>query len=253
MSWTVGEMAGIAGVSVRTLHHYDEIGLLWPDGRSAGGYRRYGEPELERLQQILFYRELGFPLEEIATLLDEPGTDPVAHLRRQHGLLLARRDRLTAMVDAVEKELEARQMGISLTPEERFEVFGEHDPEQYAAEAEERWGGTDPYRESQRRTAGYDKQQWLEIKAAQEDLNARLVAALRAGEPADGPVAMALAEEHRAQITRWYYECTYEIQLGLADMYLADPRFTAHYEEQAEGLARYLHTAITANALRALD
>ncbi len=252
MSWTVGELAELAGVSVRTLHHYDDIGLLRPSGRSATGYRRYGEAELERLQQILFYRELGFPLEEIAALLDEPGTDPVAHLRRQHGLLVARSERLAAMIGAVEKELEARQMGISLTPEERFEVFGAADPERYAQEAEQRWGESDPYRESQRRTASYDKAQWLEIRAAQEGLERRLVEALRAGEPADGELAMGLAEEHRAQLTRWFYDCSYEIQLGLADMYVTDPRFTAHYDEQADGLAAYLHTAITANALRAM-
>jgi DNA-binding transcriptional MerR regulator len=250
MSWTVGEVAGLAGVSVRTLHHYDTIGLLRPGDRSATGYRRYGAAELERLQQIMLYRSLGFPLEEIAKLLDEPGSDPVAQLRRQHQLLVERLGRLNAMVAAVEKALEARQMGIALTPEERFEVFGGRDPEEYAGEAEQRWGQTDAYRESRRRTAGYDKAQWQHVKAEQQALEARLVAALRAGEPADGPVAKGLAEEHRAYISRWFYDCTYDIQLGLADMYLADPRFTAHYEEQAAGLAGYLHAAIHANAAR---
>lgn len=252
MSWTVGEVARIAGVSIRTLHHYDTIGLLSPGERSPTGYRRYGQAELERLQQIMLYRTLGFPLEEIAKLLDEPGTDPVALLRRQHQLLVERLGRLNAMVAAVEKALEAHEMGIALTPEERFEVFGGQDPEQYAGEVEERWGQTDAYRESRRRTAGYDKARWQEIQQEQQDLEARLVAALRAGEPADGPVARALAEEHRAHISRWFYDCTYEIQLGLADMYLADPRFTAHYEEQAAGLAGYLNAAIHANAEHAL-
>jgi len=247
MDWTVGELAAVAGVSVRTLHHYDEIGLLRPDGRSRAGYRHYGEAQLERLQQIRWYRELGFPLEEIATLLDEP-LDAVAHLRRQHRLLTERLARTAEMVAAVEKALEAQQMGISLSPQERFEVFGDADPEQYADEVRQRWGETDAYQESQRRTRGYDKAQWQEIQAAQADLVARLAAALASGEPADGPVATALAEEHRAQISRWFYDCSSEIHRGLAEMYVSDPRFTAHYEERAPGLAQYLHDAIVANA-----
>mgnify|MGYP006137227467 CR=1 FL=1 len=123
---------------------------------------------------MLLYRELGFPLEEVATLLDDPAADPEAHLRRQHALLRDRLDRTTAMVAAVEKEMEARAMGISLTPEERFEVFGEHDPAQYDGEVEERWGDTDAYAESKRKTAAYSKDDWVRIKAEQED-------ALRAG------------------------------------------------------------------------
>ncbi len=248
MTWSVGELAEVAGVSVRTLHHYDGIGLLRPDGRSATGYRRYGRPELDRLQQILFYRELGFPLEQIATLLDDPDTDPVAHLRRQHQLLTERVGRLTAMVAAVEKELEAATMDISLTPQERFEVFGDDDPQRHAEEAHRHWGETQAYRESRRRTGGYDKATWQQVLAEQAALADRIAAALRAGAPADGPVATALAEEHRAQISRWFYECTYEIHVGLAELYVTDPRFTEHYERRATGLARYLHDAIVANA-----
>src|SRR3954466_7810201 len=120
----VGEVATLAGVTVRTLHHYDRIGLLSPSERTAAGYRRYTPSDLDRLHRVLVYRELGFPLEEIATLLDDPAADPVAHLRRQLALLRDRLDRMHTMVAAVEKEMEAHTMGISLTPEERFEVFG---------------------------------------------------------------------------------------------------------------------------------
>src|SRR5215468_873918 len=120
MEYSVGQLARLAGISVRTLHHYDEVKLLVPSGRTSGGYRRYGEPDLERLQQILFYRELGFPLEEIGVILDDPAADALTHLCRQHELLTARQRRLVAMITAVEREMEARQMGISLTPEERF-------------------------------------------------------------------------------------------------------------------------------------
>src|SRR5258707_11422839 len=116
MDYSVGQVARYAGVSVRTLHHYHEIGLLTPHGRTSVGYRRYAEPDLRRLQQVLFYRELGFPLDEIATILDDPGTDAAAHLSRQHALLTRRVDRLRAMVASVERAMEAERMGISLTP-----------------------------------------------------------------------------------------------------------------------------------------
>src|SRR5215213_9757907 len=120
---TVGRVADLSGVTVRTLHHYDEIGLLSPSGRSAAGYRIYEEPDLERLQRILFYRELGFALEEISTIVDDPRTDAVGHLRRQRMLLTERIERLQKMVAAIDYELEARDMDIKLTPEERLEVF----------------------------------------------------------------------------------------------------------------------------------
>ncbi|CAM5526784.1 HTH-type transcriptional activator TipA OS=Streptomyces fumanus OX=67302 GN=tipA PE=4 SV=1 [Streptomyces fumanus] len=157
MSYSVGQVAGFAGVTVRTLHHYDEIGLLVPGERSRAGHRRYRDADLDRLQQILFYRELGFPLDEVAVLLDDPDADPRAHLRRQHELLTARIERLRKMAAAVEQAMEARRMGIDLTPEERFEVFGEKDPEQYAEEAEARWGGTEAYAESAPGVASYTK------------------------------------------------------------------------------------------------
>ena len=157
MSYSVGQVADLAGVTIRTLHHYDEIGLLSPSGRSAAGYRIYEEPDLERLQQILFYRELGFALEEIAAIVDDPHTDAVGHLRRQRGLLTERIERLQKMVVAIDYEMEAREMGIKLTPEERLEVFGGFNPEDNAKEAEQRWGGTDAYRQSQRRVSNYTK------------------------------------------------------------------------------------------------
>lgn len=249
MAYTVGEVARLARVTVRTLHHYDRIGLLSPSGRSPAGYRSYHDADLERLQQIRYYRELGFPLEEIATILDDPAADPAAHLRRQHELLTARIGRLREMVTAIEFAMEAEKMDIRLTPQERFEVFGDVDPDGYAEEAEQRWGDTGAYRESARRTAGYTRQDWQRIRAEADEWGQRLAALMASGAPADGPAAMELAEEHRAHISRWYYECGYEIHTGLADMYLADPRFTATYEAIRPGLTAYLSEAIHANAI----
>ena len=248
---TVGAVARLAGITVRTLHHYDEIGLLTPSGRSDAGYRRYADADLERLQRILFFRELGFGLDQIRGAMTDGSADASAHLRRQHTLLLERIERLQRMASAVEKALEARSMGINLTPEERLEVFGDFDPDAHAAEVEERWGDTDAYRESARRTRGYTKADWQAIKAEGQAAVEAVVAAMRAGKPADSPEAMDGAELHRAQIDRWFYPVSSEMHVGLAKMYLADPRFTATYEKIAPGLAQYLHDAITANAARA--
>jgi DNA-binding transcriptional MerR regulator len=248
VSYTIGRAAEMAGVTVRTLHHYDEIGLLTPGDRSSAGYRRYDDVDLERLQQILLYRELGFTLDEIAAILDDPDAGARDHLRRQHRLLRDRIGRLQEMVAAVELILEAHKVGVNLSPEEKFEVFGDFDPDAYAQEAEQRWGATDAYKQSARKTARYTKEDWQRIQQESADLMARWVAALDAGVPADGQAAMDLAEEHRQQITKFYYDCTFEIHTGLAEMYLADERFTANYDNQRAGLAQYVHDAILANA-----
>ncbi|SCE70142.1 MerR family transcriptional regulator [Micromonospora mirobrigensis] len=249
MAYTVGQVARAAGVTVRTLHHYDEIGLLSPGGRTPAGYRRYDDADLERLQLIRYYRELGFPLDEIAAILDDPAADPAAHLRRQHELLTGRIGKLREMVAAIELAMEARKMNIQLTPEERFQVFGDFEPEDHAEEAEQRWGDTEAYRQSAERTARYSKEDWLRNKAENEDWGRRMVALMTSGVAADSAEAMALAEEHRQLITRWFYDCPYELHVCLADMYVADERFTAYFEAIHPGMAAYLAEAIHANAI----
>jgi len=249
-NYTVGRVAALSAVTIRTLHHYDEIGLLSPSGRSASGYRIYEESDIERLQQILFYKELGFDLKEIATIVDDPGTDALGHLRRQRTLLLARIERLGAMVDAIDYEMEARTMDIRLTPEERLEVFGEFCPEDYAEEAEQRWGETEAYRQSQRRVSQYTKEDWHRLKAEGEEVQGRLAAALDAGLAPDSEEAMAAVEVHRQHISRWFYECSYEIHRGLTEMYVSDERFRSHYDTQTPGLAAFIKEAALANANR---
>ncbi|MFF2141167.1 MerR family transcriptional regulator [Kitasatospora sp. NPDC058190] len=248
--YSVGAVAKIAKVTVRALHHYDEIGLLSPAGRTRTGYRRYVDADLDRLQQILFYRELGFPLEEIAAILDDDSVSPSEHLRRQHRLLTDRIRHLQELATAVEHAMEARRMGIQLTPEEKFEIFGEGYREEWEQEAEQRWGDTEAWAESQRRTGGYTKADWQRIQNEMTELNNRLVEAVTAGEPADGTAAMDLAEAHRQHICRNFYDCTFTIHRGLACLYVSDPRWTTTYEDLAPGLAQWLHDAILANADR---
>lgn len=250
MRRSVGEVARIARVSVRTLHHYDEIGLLSPSGRTPAGYRVYADADLDRLQRVLCYRELGFALDDIAALLDDPGVDPVEHLRRQHTQLTGRIERLLEMAGALEKTMEAHAMGINLDPHEMLAVFGDADPSEHAAEAEQRWGDTEAYRESQQRTSGYTKHDWLRQQAAAEEVEQRFAAALAAGLPPGSEEATAAAEAHREHISRWFYDCSYEIHRGLAEMYVADERFTAHFDRRAPGLARFVHDAVLANADR---
>jgi MerR family transcriptional regulator, thiopeptide resistance regulator len=246
--YRVGEVARISGVSVRTLHHYHDVGLLVPSGRSESGYRMYSTEDLQRLQQILYYRELDFRLDGIAEMLAGSGAPAEDHLRRQHRLLRERLARTRELIAAIENEMEVRRMGLSLTPEEQLEVFGTDKLEEYGREAEQRWGSTDAWRESQRRAAAYTKEDWITIKGEGDANVVAFAAALADGLPPTSPAAMALAEAHRDHISRWFYECPYAQHRGLATMYLADPRFTRTYDEVAPGLARYIHDAIVANA-----
>jgi MerR family transcriptional regulator, thiopeptide resistance regulator len=248
--WSVGEVAGLSGVSVRTLHHYDRIGLLHPGRRTTAGHRHYGQADIARLQRILAYRELGFSLVDIGRLLDDPDADPVERLRRQHGLVLERMERLAQIAAVLERTMEAHTVGIKLTAEEMLEVFGDHDPAQHAEEVEERWGDTDSYRQSQQRTSQYSKEDWQRIQAGQEAVGARFAAVMAAGRPAGSDEAMDAAEAHRQHISRYFYEVSPQTHIGLAEMYVADPRFTEYYERTAPGLAQFVHDAILANAAR---
>jgi DNA-binding transcriptional MerR regulator len=143
----IGEVARLAHVTVRALHHYDRIGLWRPSGRSEDGYRLYTEQDLERLQAILLYKELGFGLGEIRDLLTEPGFDRREALRAQRAQLSRRSERLDAMLALIDKTLAALDEGIPMERSDMFEVFGDFDPAEHEAEAQERWGDTDAYRE----------------------------------------------------------------------------------------------------------
>ena len=246
--YRVGEVARMSGVSVRTLHHYHDVGLLVPSGRSDSRYRMYSLADLERLRQILYYRELDFSLEGIAELLARPGAPAEDHLRRQHRLLRERLARTRELIDAIEHEMEARRMGLSLTPEEQLEVFGTDKVGEYTTEAEERWGQTDAWRESQRRTPAYAKDDWVAIKREADANMAAFAAAMKDGVAPASEMAMELSEAHRRHISRWFYDCSYGHHQALAEMYISDPRFTRTYDEIAPGLARYVHDAILANA-----
>ncbi len=247
---TVGQVAKLAHVSVRTLHHYDEIGLLEPSARSDAGYRLYTLEDLERLQQVLFYKELGFELDDIKAIMTDPGFDRREALVYQRDLIVEQALRLEALLGLIDKTIAADEGGVRMTKEEMFEVFGDFDPSQYEDEVKERWGDTDAYRESARRTSRYTKDDWSRFKAEGEQQMARMIELFDAGVAPGAPEAMDVAEEARLQIDRWFYPCSREMHAALGDMYIADARFTAHYDRHRPGLAAWFRDAIRANKAR---
>ncbi|MGI9183588.1 MAG: MerR family transcriptional regulator [Solirubrobacteraceae bacterium] len=242
---TVGEVSELAGVTVRTLHHYDEIGLLRPSGRSEAGYRLYAHADLERLQEILVWRQLGFSLTEVQGLLDDPSYDRGFALRRQRELVELGLERLGATARALDEALAAHDTG---TNQKEMTMFKDFDPTEYEDETRERWGHTDAYQESSRRAASYDEAEWSTIRAEAEQQVTDFAALMAAGEPADGEQARAVAERHRQHITQWFYPVSVSMHRNLAELYVGDPRYGASYDGVAQGLAAYVREAILANA-----
>lgn len=247
---TVGVVAELAGVSVRTLHHYDEIGLLEPSDRSTAGYRLYSTEDLRRLQRILFYRELDFDLGTIATILADPKITDEDRLRQQRHLLADRITRHQAMIATIDKELAARKLGMNLTPQERLEVFGGTRLEDNADRAEQRWGESPLWRQRQQRASNYSQQDWTQIRAEQAGIHQSLLDAMRAGTPATAPAVMDLAEQHREHLHRRFHDCDHDTHRELAAAYLANERIGLNFDDVAPGLSRYIHDAIIANANR---
>ena len=244
--YQVQEVAGIARITVRTLHHYDAIGLLTPSGRTRAGYRLYSDTDLLRLQQILIHRELGFSLKEIKRLIDAPDFDYRGALWRQKELLRQRAADVAAMVRSVDAALAA----LDEKEIDMKEIFEGFDPKKHEQEAEKRWGDTDAYRESNARTESYSEADWREIKAQQDQLMKKMAAELNRGAPSDSEAAMKVAEDHRRYIDRWFYPCDHQMHAGLAEMYVSDERFATTFEAHAEGLARFFAAAVRANAAR---
>ncbi len=242
---TVGEVSALAGITVRTLHHYDERGLLSPSRRTESGYRLYSERDLERLQEILGWRALGFSLDEIGALLDEGGHDRLSALRTQRELVDAELARLAGLARALDRAIATVEHGDQQQEETMFIGF---DPSQYEDEAHERWGHTEAYKESVRRVANYGEEEWREIKAQAEEIEGLFAELKRSGQPADGEPARAAAERVRLHIDRWFYPCSREMHQALGEMYVADPRFAANYEEVEPGLTAFVRDAIVANA-----
>jgi len=250
MALKVSDVARLAGVSIRTLHHYDEIGLVRPSARSPAGYRLYAQGDLERLQQVLFFRELDFPLDEIKRIVADSDFDVGAALQMQRRLLTERAIRIKALIAGVDAAIDSNRKGTTMSNEERFEVFGDFDPSKYEHEVKERWGTSDAYRESARRTKRYSREDWAKIKGEASGIIEELSKLLERGHPAGSLEAMDLAERHRKHIETWFYPCPHSMHRALGEMYASDPRFSETFERCAQGLAAYARDAWRANAER---
>lgn len=235
----VKEVAELAGVSVRTLHHYDEIGLLVPDTTTEAGYRIYSDENLETLQQILFFRELGFPLKKIKRILESPAFDRSEALTLQHQLLLEKKRRLDQMIDAIEKTMRHEKGEINMSKEEKFQGFDfSHNP--YEEEARKRWGdaAVDKANERAKNISTFDQERFNQIL--------RDLAELRHTEPSAANVQENVHQWYEFLNTFGTY--TYEIFQGLGQMYVDDERFTKSMDQFGDGFAQFMRDAMAVYA-----
>ncbi len=240
MKMHIKEFAKLTGVSVRTLHYYDEIGLLKPAFvDEQNGYRYYNENSLERMQEILFYRELDFELKSISEILSSPDYDKKKALAEQRKLLVLKKERLERIIDALDDATKGKVT---------MRAFDNSDYEtarkQYEAEAKERWGETDAYKEHSKKTANYTADKWQAVNDGLMSVFAKFAECINNGHTADSDEALALVKELQAYITDNYYTCTNEILEGLGQMYVADERFQNNIDKHGNGTAEFISKAI---------
>lgn len=236
MNMRVHEFAKFTGVSVRTLHYYDEIGLLKPARvDKSTGYRFYDEDSFLRMQEILFYRELDFSLKRIGEILSSPNHNRNESLRDQQALLTLKKERLERLIAAIDGALKGDDI---------MSAFDNSEWEQYREESKEKWGKTDAYREYEAK--GYTKENQAEIAKGMESILAEFAACMKAGKVPDSVDAQGLVKRLQEHISEHYYHCTDEILEGLGQMYIADERFTKNINQHADGTAMFMSEAIDA-------
>ncbi len=240
MKMQIKEFAELTGVSVRTLHYYDEIGLLKPAlVDEQNGYRFYDEKSLERMQEILFYRELDFELKSILQILSSPHYDKQKALAQQRNLLVLKKQRLERIIDVLD---DARKGRITMTALNNSDY--ETARKQYETEAKERWGNTEAYQEHAKKTGNYTKDKWQQVNEGLHALFAKFSHCMQSGHTADSDDVQTLVKELQDYITTNYYTCTKEILVGLSQMYVADERFKDNIDQHAIGTAEYISQAM---------
>ena len=238
MKMRIKDFAQFTGVSVRTLHYYDEIGLLPPATvDKSTGYRFYDEDSLLRMQEILFYRELDFPLKAIGEILSSPNYDKAKALAEQQHLLTLKKERLERLISAIEGAMKGENV---------MKAFENTEFEKHKAEARERWGKTEAYREHAQKTRDYSKEKWNNLAEGMDRIMAKFALAMKKGAAPDAPEAQALVKELQGHITEHYYHCTKEILLGLGQMYVVDERFQNNIDKHGDGTAAFIREAIGA-------
>jgi MerR family transcriptional regulator, thiopeptide resistance regulator len=241
MRYTVRQLADLAGVSPRTLHFYDQIGLLKPDAYGENRYRYYGEAALLRLQQILFFKELDFSLTDIRATIDRPGFDTLRALRAHRETLQERAGRLARLIETVDKTILHLKGELEMTEREFYQGFSEEKQQEYEEEVRKRYGDQE-LKQSQQRWSGYGVQQ---KQAIQDDFH-RIVTGLRdrMGSGHDAPEVQALVGQLHAWVGN-FYDCPLDLFEGLGHTYSQDPRFREMYETTyGPGVAEFLERAI---------
>lgn len=235
----INEVAKLTGITVRTLHYYDEIDLLKPSEMTDAGYRLYDSTALETLQQILFFRELDFSLNDIKEIMSNPHYDKVEALTKHKELLMTKRNRIDDLIHLVDHKLKGEQ-DMTFRQFDKTEI--EANKKKYADEVKKRWGNTNAYAESEKKTKRYADAEW-EILSGESDALLREFGKIR-NMPPESKEAQDLVKKWQAYITANFYTCTNEILSGLGLMYIGDERFTQNIDQNGEGTAAFMAAAI---------
>lgn len=238
MNYSIGEMAKMSGVSIRTLHYYDEIGLLKPAKISDTGYRFYNNDSIEKLQQILLFKELQFPLEEIKEIIDNPDYDKTRALAMHKELLTLKRNRLTGLIKLTDKLIEGGCISMKEFEHSAFDKA----KDKYQKEVKQRWGDTKAYKVSEKKYASYNKDDLARIEAQGNEIF-KGFAELRGNNSNDESV-FALVKRWQEHISKNFYPCSDEILASLGEMYITDERFKANIDAFGEGTAELMSKAI---------
>jgi len=244
---TVGQVSARLSVTIRALHHWDEIGLARPSLRTAAGYRLYTAGDLERLHRIVVYREVGLGLDRIRAVLDDSTADVPGALRAQRAQVAERIERLRQLSDGLDRMIDAHERGLLLTAEQQAAIFGPQWDPDWAAQARQRYGDTAQWRQYAERSASRGPEEWQAITDAVADLDGALGDAMDAGVTPGSPEAHQLVERHR-EVFASYFPLTRQMQVCLGRMFEADPGFAAHYDGIRTGLATWFRQIVDASA-----
>lgn len=246
MEYTVQKLATLAGVSARTLRYYDEIGILKPARINSSGYRIYGQKEVDKLQQILFYRELDIDLDSIKDIVTSPSFDGAKALKEHRDKLLERREQLDKLIENVDKTIASTEGRIKMSNKEKFEGFKQNmvdeNEKKYGKEIREKYGN-DTVNKSNAKIKNMSEEEYDEITKLTEEVNTTLAEAFKTGDPAS-ELAQKAADLHKKWLMFYWSEYTKEAHAGLGQMYVDDERFTAYYDKEQPGTAEFLRDAI---------
>ncbi|MGG1575164.1 MerR family transcriptional regulator [Fictibacillus sp. NRS-1165] len=246
MEYTVQKLGKLAGISTRTLRYYDEIGILKPARINSSGYRIYGQSEVNCLQQILFYRELGLSLEKIKEIMSDPSFNGTEALIKHREKLLDKKKQLELLIENVEKTIASSEGRMTMTDQEKFEGFKQKliddNEKQYGKEIREKYGD-ETVNLSNKQLKNITQEQYEEVTRLGDELKAALSEAFKTGDPA-GELAQKTADLHKQWLCFHWSEYNKESHAGLAQMYVDDDRFKQHYDKDQPGTAEFLRDAI---------